>query len=76
MTKSIPFDTLAYSKKLVAAGFTPLQAEVQAETMAELLNDQLVTKKDLLEMELRLTLKLGAMIALSVGIMATLVKIL
>lgn len=66
MTKSIPFDTLAYSKKLVAAGFTPLQAEVQAETMAELLNDQLVTKKDLLEMELRLTLKLGAMIAFSV----------
>ena len=30
------FDTLAYAKKLKAAGFTEQQAEVQAETLAKL----------------------------------------
>ena len=35
MTKAIPFDTLAYIKKLISAGFTSQQAEVQAEALAE-----------------------------------------
>jgi hypothetical protein len=75
MTKAIPFDTLAYSKKLISAGFTSQQAEVQAEALAELVNDQLVTKKDLNEMEMRLTLKLGGMMAGSIALVATLVKL-
>lgn len=40
-------DTHAYVKKLKAVGFTEEQAEVQAETMAELVNERLVTKADL-----------------------------
>lgn len=40
-------DTHAYVKKLKAVGFTEEQAEVQAETMADLVNDRLVTKADL-----------------------------
>lgn len=40
-------DTRAYVKKLKAVGFTEEQAEVQAETMADLVNDRLVTKADL-----------------------------
>jgi hypothetical protein len=45
----IAFDTLTYAKKLKASGFTEQQAEVQAEAMAELVNEQLATKRDLKE---------------------------
>jgi hypothetical protein len=40
-------DAHAYVKKLKAVGFTEEQAEVQAETMADLVNDRLVTKAGL-----------------------------
>ncbi|MCH9046610.1 MAG: DUF1640 domain-containing protein [SAR324 cluster bacterium] len=48
---TVPFDTHAYVKKLQAAGFTEAQAEVQAEAIAELVNEQLATKRDLKELE-------------------------
>ena len=48
---TIPFDTHAYVKKLQAAGFTEAQAEVQAEAIAGLVNEQLATKRDLKELE-------------------------
>ncbi|MBU0734630.1 MAG: CCDC90 family protein [Proteobacteria bacterium] len=74
------FNTLAYAKKLKAAGFTEEQAEVQAEAFAEIIEEKLATKRDLKEMELRLkhdlTLRLGAMLAASIAIVATLVKLL
>lgn len=41
------FDTHAYIKKMKAVGFTEEQAEVQAETVADLINERLVTKADL-----------------------------
>lgn len=41
------FDTHAYIKKMRAVGFTEEQAEVQAETVADLINERLVTKADL-----------------------------
>ena len=41
----IVFDTLAYAKKLKSAGFTEEQAEVQAEALAGLVNEQLATKR-------------------------------
>lgn len=41
------FDTHAYIKKMKAVGFTEEQAEVQAETVAGLINERLVTKADL-----------------------------
>jgi coproporphyrinogen III oxidase len=83
----IAFDTLAYAKRLQAAGFTQAQAEVQAEALAEIVDERLATKQDLREQEQRLlsrmeqieyklTLRLGAMIVAAVGVMATLVKIL
>ncbi|MBU1932114.1 CCDC90 family protein [Patescibacteria group bacterium] len=74
------FNTLAYAKKLKAAGFTEEQAEVQAEAFAEIIEEKLATKRDLKEMELRLkhdlTLRLVAMLAASIAIVATLVKLL
>jgi len=40
---SIVFDTYAYVKKLEAVGFTEEQAAVQAESLASLIDEQLVT---------------------------------
>ncbi len=54
----IPFDTLSYAKKLVAAGFTQEQAEVQAETFLSIVQDQLVSKRDLKEVEKTLEFKI------------------
>ena len=76
----ITFDTHAYVKKLRAVGFSEEQAEVQAETLSSLINDQLATKQDLRELEerlmYRLTLRMGGMVIASVSIVATVVKIM
>ena len=80
MGTAIVFDTHAYVKKLKAVGFTEEQAEVQAETLASLVGEQLATKRDLQEMELRLkhdlTLRLGGMLAAAIAIVAALAKLL
>ena len=109
MSATIPFDTHAYVKKLQAAGFTEPQAEVQAQALAELVNEQLATKRDLKELEvnlrrdlkeletilrrdmeamrlewkrdmkeleLRMTVKLGALIAGGVGLIVILEQVL
>ena len=68
MTRTITFDTLAYVKKLKAAGVPEKQAEVQAETFAEIIEDRIATKHDILllkqdlkelELSLKQELKLG-----------------
>ena len=77
---AIVFDTLAYAKKLKKAGFTEIQAELQAEALADLANEKLATKHDLRALEHRLTdrltIRLGGMLAVSIGIFATLIKLL
>jgi uncharacterized protein YlxW (UPF0749 family) len=106
---AIAFDTLAYAKKLKLAGVPEAQAEVQAEAMAELVEERLATKRDLKELEERLTnriqsmeerlnskmqsmeerlnskmqeleykmtMRLGSMMVVAVGLVATLVKLL
>jgi len=75
MEKSIVFDTLDYAKKLKAAGFTDKQAEVQAEALAEIFENQLATKRDLRELEYRLLIRLGAMLAASIALVAAIVKL-
>ena len=44
---AIAFDTLRFAKRLQAAGYTPEQAEAQAEAYAQATADILVTKPDL-----------------------------
>ncbi len=77
---SLAFDTHAYVKKLRAVGVPEEQAEVHAEMISGLITEQLATKRDLMEMELRLkydlTLRIGAMMAASIAIVAALVKLL
>jgi len=77
MQAIITFDTLAYAKKLKAAGFTEQQAEVQAEALKDIIGERLATKQDLTELEMRLkhdlTLRLGGMLVAGIAIVATLV---
>lgn len=87
MAHAIIFDTLAYSKKFIAAGFTQQQAEAQAQALAEIIDDQLATKQDLKEMELAFKSNMAemktdiikwvaAMLVAQAAIVATLVKLL
>ena len=91
MTATI-FDTLGYFEKLKAAGVPEAQAKAQAEVQAEAIKDfvasrelatkgdllelKQATKNDLLDLELRLTIRFGAMIAAAVAILAALMAIL
>ncbi|MFM2407959.1 MAG: hypothetical protein RL358_701 [Pseudomonadota bacterium] len=52
------------------------QAEVLAEEQTKLIDERLATKDDLKLMELRLTMKMGALIAAGIGIVATVTKLL
>jgi hypothetical protein len=47
MRHTIPFDTHAYVKRLTSVGVPEAQAEVHAEAIAGLVNDELATKRDL-----------------------------
>lgn len=65
-TMVLTFDTLQYAKKLQQAGFTERQAEVQAETFKEQakfindwIDDNLATKRDLKDVEERLTIRIN-----------------
>jgi hypothetical protein len=106
---AITFDTLAYTKKLRAVGVEEKQAEVQAEVLASVIDEQMASSRDLKELELAmkhdlkelefamnhdlkelelnlkhdteklkhdLTLRLGGMLAVGIGAIAALVKIL
>lgn len=74
-------------KKLKAVGFTEEQAEVFANEQARLIEDKLATKNDLMklennlrrdirELEYRVIIKLGTLMAASITVVTTLVKLL
>ena len=88
---AIAFDTHKYVKRLVAAGMPEAQAEAIADEQRALIEGQLATKRDLkeledrlgqrfdgklIEMEQRLTLRLGGTIVAGIAAAAALVKIL
>ena len=70
------FDTHKFIKRLTEAGMPLGQAEVLAEEQTKLIDERLATKDDLKMMELRLTMKMGALIAAGIGIVATVTKLL
>ncbi len=70
------FDTHTHVKKLISAGFTEQQAEVQVQALTDPLYDHLATEQDLKELELRLTIRLGGIVTIGIGIVAVLVKVL
>ena len=81
---AIMFDTHAFVKELTEAGMPEPQAEVLARNQATLIDEKLATKQDLKrelrELELRLTYNLtvrfGSMMVVAIGIIAALVKML
>ncbi|CAA6603367.1 conserved hypothetical protein [Rhodospirillaceae bacterium LM-1] len=80
---SVTFDKLAYLETLKASGIPEPQARAHAHALDDALRDSVATRDDvsrlealIRETELRLTVKLGAMLAASVAIVAALVKLL
>lgn len=73
---ALTFDTHKFIKRLTEAGMPLGQAEVLAEEQTRLIDERLATKDDLKMMELRLTMKLGTLIAAGIGVVATLTKLL
>lgn len=73
---TMTFDTHKFVKRLTEAGMPTIQAEILAEEQARLIDERLATKDDLERLELRLTLRLGSMMAAAIALVATLVKLL
>ena len=80
MPNAIVFDTLANAKRLQAVGFTAEQAEAQTRMVAELVDEQLITRsfldERLKELEYRIVTRLGALIVIGFSIMGVLIKVL
>jgi hypothetical protein len=74
MTVAYAFDTLGYAKRLRDGGVPNPQAEAHAEAAREFIMTELVTKQDLqtaIETQtLRLTVRLGGIVAAGVGFLA------
>ena len=66
-------NSLNYAKRLEQAGFTRQQAEVQANTMTEIVDEKIATKQDLRVLEYRITIRLGGMLAAAVAVLAALI---
>lgn len=70
---TLPFDTLDVRRRLLAAGFSDAQADEMVAIAREASGDVLATKADLREtardLELRLTLRFGGMLAAAVVIL-------
>lgn len=70
------FDTLMYAKKLQQAGFTQQQAEIQAEALKEIIDNNLATKQDLKDLEKNLIIKLGGLMIAGITALSILVTLL
>ena len=87
---AITFDTLKFANKLKAAGVLPEHAEAEAEALADIFEvnlQEVATKEDIkhleeridskfIQLEQRMTIKLGALMVIAVSAVATLVKLL
>ncbi|WOJ89994.1 hypothetical protein RZS28_01390 [Methylocapsa polymorpha] len=72
---AIPFDTLKLARSLRdKAHFTAEQAEGVADALADAFQDQVATKDDLTLLEQRLTIKIGGMLVVSIGVLTALIK--
>ena len=87
-------NALKYVKILESAGITREQAEAHVQIISEILEDDLVTKQDLLnsenvlknsmerlehkmlQMEYRMTIKLGSIVTVGIAAMTAVIKLL
>jgi hypothetical protein len=83
---ALTFDTLKYANTLKAAGVSQAQAEAQAAALSEVMEvnlkelatkgDLILLRQELIQLEQRMTIKLGTMLAATVGMTVALVKLL
>lgn len=71
---AIAFDTFRLVRRLVSSGMPEAQAEQVVDAVIEAIND-LATKDDLRDLEQRLTIKIGAMLAAAIGLIVAVVKV-
>ena len=76
MERITSFNSLAYSNRLTDAGFTPKQAEIQAEMLTKIIEQKIATKRDLKELQFQLIIKLGTIMATSIAITLAIVKLM
>ena len=69
------FDTLRASRQLREAGFEEAQADALVSTFAEGVAANLSTKDDLKQLEQRMTIRPGAMVATATGIIIAAIAI-
>ena len=84
------FDSLTYANRLKAAGMDAGLAEVQASAMTEVIHGHFQTlstkqevqqlghdlRKDMQLLEQRMVIKLGSLMVLAIGVVATVVKLI
>ncbi len=68
---AVTFDTLKASRRLQQAGFDEAKAEAIVSIFAEDVGTNLTTKDDLAQLEQRLTIRMGAMVAGGVAVLLT-----
>jgi hypothetical protein len=74
---AMPFDTLKLARSLRdKAHFAPEQAEGVADALSEAFQAEIATRTDLRELEQRLTIKIGSMFVVAIGILTALLKLL
>lgn len=73
---TVTIDTHRFIRKLRVAGMPDAQAEAVADAFHEAPGEaDLATKPDLRELDPRLTIKIGGMLVLAVGVLAALLKL-
>ena len=73
---TITFDTLKFVTRLKESGLSESQAIAITEAFRDAhIEAEVATKADLREMEQRLIIKLGTMLVVTVGLVATVVKL-
>ena len=70
------FNTLKYAKMLEEVGFSREQAETSIKILVEIMEDKLATKQDIRELEFKLTLRMGTMLAASIAILTAIQKLI
>ncbi len=77
------FNTLRYSKMLEAVGIPRDHAEAHVTIIAEIIEGELATKQDvkeikdeMLKLEYRLVIKLGALVTAAIALAVTILKII
>ena len=79
MNAPVTFDTLAFVKRMQAAGMAVPQAEALAQALNEVVFETVATKGDLRELELRLrhdlTVRMGAIVAAGVTLLGALISL-